>query len=139
MNSEESKVTDIQKARIARMAVKDHKDLVVWQKSMALVKSIYEITADFPKNEMYGLTSQMRRAAVSIPSNIAEGAGRGTTREYAQFVSIAVASATELQTLCLIAVDLGFAASDKMDIVKEAVDESLSMLVKLRETLRAKI
>jgi len=74
------------------------KDLVVWQKAMDLVIEIYALTAQFPKEELYGITSQMKRAAVSIPSNIAEGRRRGTKKEFAQFLRIAFGSASELET-----------------------------------------
>jgi len=78
--------------------IKSYKDLVVWQKSMNLVVDIYKITENFPREEIFGLTSQMRRCAISIPSNIAEGRGRGTRKDFAQFLRIALGSANELQT-----------------------------------------
>ena len=71
------------------MTVKDYRELIVWQKAMGLVELLYRRTRLFPKEELYGLTSQMRRAAVSIPSNIAEGQGRRTTRDFIHFLSIA--------------------------------------------------
>lgn len=71
------------------------RDLIVWQKSMVLVKRVYEISAEFPKHELFGLTSQIRRSAVSIPSNIAEGNGRGTTSDYVRFLHIARGSLFE--------------------------------------------
>jgi len=76
--------------------IKSYKDLVVWQKSMNLVVDIYKITENFPREEVFGLTSQMRRCAISIPSNIAEGRGRGTRKDFAQFLRIALGSADEL-------------------------------------------
>ena len=78
--------------------INSHKDLIVWQKSIELVEEIYKLTRKFPKSEIYGLSSQMQRAAVAIPSNIAEGAKRGHRAEYTQFVSIANGSAAELET-----------------------------------------
>ena len=75
-----------------------YRDLVVWQKSMELTKKIYTITKDFPKEEVYGLTSQIRRSAVSIPSNIAEGKGRNSDREFVRFLQISLGSLYELQT-----------------------------------------
>jgi four helix bundle protein len=75
-----------------------YKDLIVWQKAMNLVIAIYELTENFPKEETYGLTSQIRRSAVSIPSNIAEGRMRGSKKEYSQFLRIAYASGAELET-----------------------------------------
>jgi four helix bundle protein len=74
------------------MEIKNYKDLVTWQKSMSLVTEVYLCTRLFPKEEIYGLTSQMKRAAVSIPSNIAEGHGRDSTKEYLYFLSIAYGS-----------------------------------------------
>ena len=75
-----------------------YRDLVVWQKSMELTKKIYTITKDFPKEEVYGLTSQIRRSAVSIPSNIAEGKGRNSDKEFVRFLQISLGSLYELQT-----------------------------------------
>ena len=85
-----------------------HYKLDAWKSAMALVSSIYQITRTFPKEELYGLTSQMRRAAVSIPSNLAEGAARTGQKEFAQFLSIAKGSLSELETQLLISADLGF-------------------------------
>lgn len=78
--------------------INSYKDLIVWQKSFDLVRQIYQLTDNFPKMEIYGLTSQMRRAAISIPSNIAEGFVRKHTKEFSQFVSIAFGSGAELET-----------------------------------------
>ena len=78
--------------------IKSHKDLKVWQESMTLVVQIYKISEDFPKHEVYGLTSQIRRAAVSIPSNIAEGAGRKGENEFTRFLYIALGSLSEVET-----------------------------------------
>ena len=87
-----------------------HENLAAWRESMSLVKSIYAATRSFPKEELFGLTSQMRRAAVSIPSNIAEGAARSSRKEFAQFLSVAKGSLSELETQLLISADLGFMA-----------------------------
>ena len=80
------------------MATKSYRDLVVWQRAMQLVVAVYEITGQFPPEERFGLTSQMRRAAVSIPSNIAEGYQRHSRKEYVHFLTIAFASGAELET-----------------------------------------
>ena|SRR3989344_2029345 len=88
------------------MYLKSHKDLIVWQKSILLVKNIYYLTSQFPKDEIYGLSSQMKRAAVSIPSNIAEGYSRKGTKEYSHFLRIAYGSSNELETQIIIAKDL---------------------------------
>jgi four helix bundle protein len=78
--------------------ISSFRDLIVWQKSLLLVKEVYEFTSRYPATELYGLTNQMRRAAVSIPSNIAEGYGRKSTGEYKRFLQISVGSLYELQT-----------------------------------------
>ena len=88
--------------------MKDHKELDVWKQSVDLVIGVYEITKDFPREEIYGLTNQIRRAAVSIPSNIAEGAARNTDKEFAQFLYIALGSASELETQLIIAKKLNY-------------------------------
>ena len=85
-----------------------HKELKVWQESMDLVVSVYQEVSSFPKDEMYGLTSQIKRAVVSIPSNIAEGAGRQSRAEFIRFLYIALGSASELETQIEIAFRLGF-------------------------------
>lgn len=78
--------------------ISSYKDLIVWQRAIELVVEIYKLTEDFPKEEIYGLTAQMRRSAVSIPSNIAEGRFRGTKKDYSQFLRIAYGSGAELET-----------------------------------------
>lgn len=88
--------------------LRGHKDLEAWKKGMTLVTTVYKVTRDFPKEEMYGITNQMRRAAVSIPSNIAEGASRGFHKEFAQFLHIALGSLSELETQILIAGNLQY-------------------------------
>lgn len=84
------------------MKIASYKELIVWKKSMDLVREIYLATEQFPKDEVYGLASQMQRAAVAIPSNIAEGYLRGHRKEYIQFLSVSLASAAELETQILI-------------------------------------
>ncbi|MDO8565528.1 MAG: four helix bundle protein [bacterium] len=88
------------------MTIYSHKDLIVWQKGIMLSKQIYLLTEKFPREELYGITSQMRRAAVSIPSNIAEGRSRGTRKDFVQFLRIAIGSASELETQIEIAKQL---------------------------------
>jgi four helix bundle protein len=87
---------------------KTHKDLEIWQKGVDLVTKIYEITKNFPKEEIYGLTSQMRRAAISYPSNIAEGAARNSLKEYIRFLYISQASLSELETHLIISKNLNY-------------------------------
>ncbi len=88
------------------MSLNSYKDLKVWQRGIELVKEVYKITSQFPKNEIYGLAIQMRRAVVSIPSNIAEGYLRKNLKEYLQFLRVAYGSAAELETQLIIAKDL---------------------------------
>jgi len=92
---------------------KPHERLEAWKSAMELVEVVYRITATFPAQEQYGLVSQMRRAAVSIPSNLAEGAARDGSREFARFLSIARGSLSELDTQHQIAIRLGFVRSDE--------------------------
>jgi four helix bundle protein len=86
----------------------NHKDLEVWKESMLLAKEVYFLTKDFPKEELYGITSQIRRASVSVPSNIAEGAARSSDKEFIQFLYISLGSLSELETQLLLARDLEF-------------------------------
>jgi len=88
--------------------VRKHHKLLAWQESVSLVKQVYEISARYPKEELYGLTSQIRRAAISVPSNIAEGAARDSSTEFARFLIIARGSLSELETQLLIAKELGY-------------------------------
>ena len=88
--------------------IKIHKDLDVWKKSIQFVKRVYEITSKFPDDEKYGLTNQMRRCAVSIPSNIAEGAGRNSKKEFKQFLYISLGSISELETQLIISSKLNY-------------------------------
>jgi four helix bundle protein len=91
-----------------------YKDLIVWQKWITLVKRVYQITQTFPSEEKFGLVSQMRRASVSIPSNIAEGQARHTTGEFVRFISNAEGSVAELDTQLIIAIELGFCAQSEL-------------------------
>jgi four helix bundle protein len=112
--------------------VKSYRDLIVWQRAMELCAAIYRATAAFPQAERFGLVSQMRRAAVSIPSNIAEGHGRLTTSEYRQFLGIARGSLKELETQIQIASDLGYlgnTAADACTALAEEVGRMLSTLI----------
>jgi four helix bundle protein len=94
-------------------SINRHSDLVAWKKSMDLVEMVYQLTKQFPKEEVYGLTSQLRRSAVSIPSNIAEGYGRSGRREFAHCLSIALGSLAEVETQIEIAQRLGYIGSDE--------------------------
>jgi len=94
--------------------LKNYKELKVWQKAYLFCIEVYKITKTFPGEEIYGLTSQIRRAAVSVPSNIAEGYGRKTTREYIQALYIAYGSYCELETQILLSADLGYMKADRL-------------------------
>lgn len=106
----------------------DYTDLIVWQRGMLLAESIYEITAYFPKEEQFGLTSQIRRAAVSVPSNIAEGHGRGTKKEFIYFLRVARGSAAEIQTQLVLAGRLSFLSADQAENLKNQYEEIKRML-----------
>src|SRR3981081_931615 len=101
----------------------NYKDLVVWQKGIALAKATYQISAKFPGDEKFGLVSQMRRAVVSIPSNIAEGQARHTPGEFIQFISHAEGSVAELETQLILSVELGFAKPETADTAVNLLHE----------------
>ena len=115
--------------------VKTFKDLIVWQEAMNLVEMIYLQTKTFPKEEIYGLTSQIRRAAVSIPANIAEGNGRQSRKEYLQFLSIANGSIKELETHILIAERLNFLTKEKAEQLQTQLQSVGKLLSGLRKSL----
>ena len=105
-----------------------HRDLLVWQKAMDLVVIIYDLTADFPSNEKYGLVTQMQKAAVSIPSNIAEGRRRGTRKDYRNFLHMAYGSGAELETQCEIVRRLKFGKSEHLQKSETVLTEVMKML-----------
>jgi|TARA_B110000967_G_scaffold65841_1_gene67955 four helix bundle protein len=115
-----------------------HRDLIVWKKSIDFVTKIYKLTERFPKTEMYGLTSQIRRAAVSIPSNIAEGSARDSDKELVRFLTISRASAAEIETQLLISDNLGYLESTNNKINEELI-EILKMLTALINTIKQRI
>jgi len=115
--------------------LRNYKELKVWQKAYELCLRIYKVTTTFPKEERYGLTSQIRRAAVSIPSNIAEGYGRKSTGEYIQALYIAYGSQCELETQILLSGDLGFIESKTLRQLQERVEEVERMLKGLIKSL----
>jgi len=110
---------------------KTHKDLDVWKKSILLVTLIYDVTKGFPNEEMYGLTNQIRRSAVSVPSNIAEGSARKGNKEYVQFLYIGLGSLTELETQLIIARNLKFLSDNDFDRISEHLKEIGKMLLGL--------
>ena len=97
------------------MEVRDYRDLKVWQAGLKLAEAVHAVTTDFPKAEVFGLISQLRRAAVSIPSNIAEGHARDSTKEFLRFISIAMGSLAELETQLTLACRLGFLERKKLE------------------------
>ena len=118
-------------------AVHSYKDLVAWQKAMDLVQDVYAITARFPSEEKFGLVSQLRRAAVSIPSNIAEGYSRRTRSDYIHFLDIARGSANEVETQLLIAIRLSFVANREVNPTVDLTNEVQRILKGLVKSLKS--
>ena len=116
-------------------AIQSYRELVVWQKAMTLVEMIYEATRQFPKEELYGLTNQIRRAAVSIPSNIAEGQARKSTAEFRNFLSIAQGSRAEVETQTLIAIRLNYLQQTSATPILSLLEELSKMLAALQSRL----
>lgn len=111
------------------------KELKVWQEAMELAKEVYALTKLFPAEEKYGLTSQINRSAVSIPSNIGEGAGRNHDKEFLQFLNIAMGSAFELETQILLANSFGFIPKEKFEAIIEQIDKVQRMLNSFRSSI----
>jgi len=118
------------------MTVSDHRQLVVWQKGIELALRTYRLSGRFPREEMYGLTSQIRRAAVSVPSNVAEGNGRTHRLEYANHVSIARGSLREVETLAEIARGPEYISDEELAPLRELLDYVGRMLTRLLKRLR---
>jgi len=116
--------------------MRTHKDLDVWKKSIDMVTTIYKLTSHFPKEELYGLTNQMRRAAVSVPSNIAEGAGRNSSKELLMFLSYAKGSLSELETQLIIAHNLGYLNQEQKQDIDEIFSNLFKMLSKFTQTIK---
>src|SRR6266516_2165159 len=121
------------------MAVQSFSELIVWRKGMDLVEAIYRSTATFPKDELFGLTSQLRRAAVSVPSNIAEGQGRRSTREFLHHLSIAYGSLCEAKTQILIAGRLGYLVPREIERLIELVAKVAKLLNGLSRSLSKRL
>jgi len=115
--------------------MQDYTKLKVWQKGHALTVSMYNVTSVFPRHEAFGLTSQMRRAAFSIPANIAEGCGRGANPELRQFLHIALGSASELEYYILLAKDLHFFTDKQFEALQPRINEIKRMLAGLIESV----
>jgi four helix bundle protein len=105
-----------------------HHELLAWQEGIVLVKEAYRLSASFPREEIYGLTSQLRRAAVSVPSNIAEGAARNGDREFIQFLSIARGSLSELETQAVIARELGYFKKGDEEVLLVVIDRIFGLI-----------
>lgn len=111
--------------------LRSHKDLDVWQRAMDLTSEIYAITGRFPKEELYGLTMQARRSAVSIPSNIAEGSARNASQEFIQFLHVALGSAPELETRLLLAQRMRFFSESKPLALLDQIRKMLTALLRM--------
>ncbi len=114
-------------------AMMTHKDLDIWKLGIELVQKVYKMTAEYPKEEVYGLTNQMRRASVSIPSNISEGAARSSKREFIQFLYVALGSLAELETQTIISEKLGYLKNDElMELIEKQRRKQLNFIKYLR-------
>jgi four helix bundle protein len=120
------------------MKVRSYRDLNVWKKSMDLVTEIYIFTKRFPKEEMYGITSQIRRSATSVPANISEGASRKSTKYYLYFLNIAVGSKAELETFLIIAKNIEYIKEEELNPLLDKIDEIGKMLNGLHLSLSKK-
>lgn len=116
--------------------MKDFRQLKVWEKSHQLALAIYTATKNFPKEELYGLTSQIRRSSMSIPTNIAEGCGRFTDADFARFLQMAMGSASETEYQLILARDLDFLPKDSYEKLHSEVEEVKRMLASLLKTIR---
>jgi four helix bundle protein len=117
------------------MAIQSYRDLDVWKKSVALIVAVYSETRRFPADERFGLTSQTRRAAISIAANIAEGYGRAHRKEYLHFLSIANGSLRETEALLIVAQELGYSTDTALAQPRELIDAVGRMLARLRKAL----
>jgi four helix bundle protein len=117
---------------------KPHKRLLAWRKSMDLVVVVYELTKTFPLDEMYALTSQIRRASVSVPSNISEGAAGRSAIQFRNYLSIAIGSLNEISTQLEIAYRVGYLDRNKLNDIENRVDECLALTYGLRKSLSQK-
>lgn len=121
------------------MPLQSYRQLKVWQVGMELAKEVYLLTDKFPKQEMYGLSSQVQRSAVSIPANLAEGHAKDSTKEFLRHISIAQGSLAETETHLLLAESLGYAKPDEIAIILDKCAEERRMLSGLRRSLQAKL
>ena len=121
------------------MSVGSFRELRVWQLGMEVTEQVYRLTAEFPKSEVYGLSSQMRRAAVSIPSNIAEGQGRDSTKEFLHFISIAFGSICELETQLILANRFSYLSDNDLQIVLSTLTATSKTTRGLQKSLKLKL
>ncbi|MEY4963289.1 MAG: hypothetical protein RLZZ323_608 [Bacteroidota bacterium] len=112
------------------------KNLEIWKRSRLFCSKIYAVTSNFPDNEKFGITNQLRRASVSIPSNIAEGSSRASNKDFSRFLEIAIGSAYEIETQLLISNDLEFLEFDTLEILLTELEEIIKMISKFRTTLK---
>ena len=112
------------------------KDLEIWKKSRLFCSTIYEVTSKFPQSEKFGLTNQLRRASVSIPSNIAEGSSRQSNKDFSRFLQITLGSAYEIETQLLIAFDLKFIEKEVLDVLLNELEAIIKMTSKFKSTLK---
>lgn len=119
------------------MQLRNHKELRVWQAAMRLSQEIYALTSTFPKEELFGLSSQMRRAAVSVPSNIAEGAARNSTKELLYFLNVATGSLSELDTQLDLSKRLGY--SEDTSNIQATLDETTALILAMAKSLKGKL
>ena len=117
------------------MGIKSYRELEIWKKSIEVVKDIYKLTEGFPKHEVYGLVGQMRRCAVSIPSNVAEGFRRFHNKEYKQFLYVSLGSCAELDTQVTIAKELDYLGEEKEAVILEKMDHICRMISNLIKKL----
>ena len=121
------------------MKIKHYKDLQIWQKGVDIADNIYSATENFPKSEMYGLSSQMRRAGISISSNIAEGFARNSKKEYKQYLSVALGSCAELETQLIIANRRNYIEKDKLEEIIENINHESRMIMSLINRIKDSI
>jgi four helix bundle protein len=121
------------------MSINSFRELKVWQLGMDVAEKVYRLTAEFPKSETYGLSSQMRRSAVSIPSNIAEGQGRDSTKEFLHFLAIAFGSICELETQLILAHRLNYLSDSNLQIVLKILTETSKTTRGLQKSLKSKL
>ncbi len=116
--------------------MQNYKDLLVWSKSHELVLKVYTLTKDFPKEETFGLVSQLRRAVTSIPTNIAEGSGRFTQKDFASFLQISLGSCQEVEYLAFLSTELKFISKADFDLINKSIGEIKAMLISLIKKFR---